>query len=78
MGRREFKNSINSVKPNPVGTDTNTEVKKFKMEVMNLSAHNGNTASTGLTIDVKNELQPPGLNFNSQSSRSCPLTEEEI
>lgn len=71
MEIQEFKNSIDkaSVKPNPVGTDTNSDV-------MNLSTHNGNRMYTGLRTDT-NEPQHPGLDCNSQSSRSSQLTEEE-
>lgn len=78
--RQEFKNSDSkaNVKTNPEETDTFTEVKKFKMDPMDLSSCNVDTTSSGLIIDFKKEPQSPGPEFDSWSSRSCQLTEKEI
>ncbi len=71
------KNSINEVigKANPRGTDTDTEVKKFEIDPINLSLHNTDATSSGLKIDIKNEPQSPGLDFDSWPSGSCHPTE---
>ncbi|XP_070823578.1 zinc finger protein 572 isoform X1 [Chaetodon trifascialis] len=64
--RQEFKNSHSKaiVQPNPGETDTHTEVKRCKMDPMDLSP----TASSGLTIDIKNEPHSPALDMDSSNS----------
>lgn len=66
--RQEFKNGDSKaiVKPNPGETDTYAEVKRCKMDPMDLSPLNVNTPSSGM-IDIKNEPHSPGLDFDSSS-----------
>ncbi|XP_076592269.1 uncharacterized protein LOC143323998 isoform X3 [Chaetodon auriga] len=64
--RQKLKNSHSKaiVQPNP---DTYTEVKRCKMDPMDLSPLNV-TASSGLTIDIKKEPHSPALDFDSSNS----------
>lgn len=73
--RQEFKND-HSKAIVPGETDAYTEVRQS--DPMDLSTFNVKTTSSGLIIDVKEEPQSPGSDFDSSSSRSCQLTEKEM
>ncbi|XP_044065385.1 zinc finger imprinted 3 [Siniperca chuatsi] len=63
--RQEFQNSDSKaiVKTNPGETDTYSEVKQFKMDPMDLSPLDVNTSSSRLIIDIKEEPQSLGPDF---------------
>ncbi|XP_054478248.1 zinc finger protein 236 [Anoplopoma fimbria] len=78
--KQEFKNIYRKVglETNLGETDTNTEVKQFKVETTGLSSFNVDTTSSRLIVDIKKEPQSPGPDLDLWSARSCKLTEKEV